>query len=195
MDISNTNYAGVMMDKNIEQIFVDIIQRYMNLPNDYGYTASGNLIPCVTIANQNIKLFNTDKLQITVKTLTTNVYASRSEFKEVLDGYIETIYLNEQKQMQIDIYSKNNDARERYFEVTASLKSTIAQEQEDLYNFKIAKISKTVNLSGLDGSADISRYTVTFNVLTHDKKETYINYYDKFPLQVYTEQGKIYSST
>lgn len=180
---------------NIEQIFVDIIQRYMNLPNDYGYTASGNLIPCVTIANQNIKLFNTDKLQITVKTLTTNVYASRSEFKEVLDGYIETIYLNEQKQMQIDIYSKNNDARERYFEVTASLKSTIAQEQEDLYNFKIAKISKTVNLSGLDGSADISRYTVTFNVLTHDKKETYINYYDKFPLQAYTEQGKIYSST
>ena len=183
------------MDKNIEQIFVDIIQRYMNLPNDYGYTASGNLIPCVTIANQNIKLFNTDKLQITVKTLSSNVYASRSEFKEVQDGYIETIYLNEQKQMQIDIYSKNNDARERYFEVTASLKSTIAQEQEDLYNFKIAKISKTVNLSGLDGSADISRYTVTFNVLTHDKKETYINYYDKFPMQVYTEKGKIYSST
>ena len=183
------------MDKNIEQIFVDIIQRYMNLPNDYGYTSSGNLIPCVTIANQNIKLFNTDKLQITVKTLTSNIYASRSEFKEVLNGYIETVYLNEKKQMQIDVYSKNNDARERYFEVTAALRSYIAQEQEDLYNFKISRISKTVNLSGLDGSADISRYTVTFNVLTHDKKETFVDYYDKFPYQVYTEKGLVKEDT
>lgn len=183
------------MDKAIEQIFVDIIQRYMNLPNDYGYTQSGNLIPCVTIANQNIKLFNTDKLQITVKTVSSEVYASRSEFKEVENGFQETIYLNEKKTLQIDVYSKNNDARERYFEVLASLKSYIAQEQEDLYSFKIGEIGKAINLSGLDGSADISRYTITFSILTHDKKETFVDYYDKFPYEVYTEKGLIGQGT
>lgn len=183
------------MDKAVEQIFVDIIQRYMNLPNDYGYTTSGNLIPCVTIANQNIKLFNTDKLQITVKTVSSEVYASRSEFKEVENGFQETIYLNEKKTLQIDVYSKNNDARERYFEVLAALKSYIAQEQEDLYSFKIGEIGKAINLSGLDGSADISRYTITFSILTHDKKETFVDYYDKFPYEVYTEKGLIGQGT
>ena len=183
------------MNKPLEQIFVDIIKRYMNLPNDYGYTQSGNLIPCVTIANQNIKLFNTDKLQITVKTVSSEVYASRSDFKEVENGFIETVYLNEKKTMQVDIYSKNNDARERYFEVTASLRSYIAQEQEDYYGFKIGEIAKTINLSGLDGSADISRYTVTFSVLTHDKKETFVDYYDKFPYEIYTEKGLIGQGT
>lgn len=181
--------------KTIEEIFADVIRRYMNLPNDYGYTSSGNLIPCVTIANQNIKLFNTDKLQITVKTVSSEVYASRSEFKEVVNGYIETVYLNEKKKLQIDIYSKNNDARERYFEVLASLKSYIAQEQEDLYGFKIGEIGKVINLSGLDGSADISRYSVTFSILTHDKKETFVDYYDKFPYEVYTEKGLIGQGT
>ena len=183
------------MDKAVEQIFVDIIQRYMNLPNDYGYTSSGNLIPCVTIANQNIKLFNTDKLQITVKTVSSEVYASRSEFKEVENGFQETVYLNEKKTLQIDVYSKNNDARERYFEVLAALKSYIAQEQEDLYGFKIGEIGKAINLSGLDGSADISRYTITFSILTHDKKETFVDYYDKFPYEVYTEKGLIKEGT
>lgn len=183
------------MNKAVEQIFVDIIKRYMNLPDDYGYTSSGNIIPCVTIANQNIKLFTTDKLQITVKTVSSEVYASRSEFKEVVNGYIETVYLNEKKKLQIDIYSKNNDARERYFEVLASLKSYIAQEQEDLYSFKIGEIGKVINLSGLDGSADISRYSVTFSILTHDKKETFVDYYDKFPYEVYTEKGLIREGT
>lgn len=189
------NFVEDMMDKALEQIFADIIQRYMNLPNDYGYTQSGNLIPCVTIANQNIKLFNTDKLQITVKTVSSEIYASRNEYKEVKDGFIETVYLNEKKTMQIDIYSKNKEARERYFEVSSALKSYIAEEQEDLYNFKIGEISKTMNLSGLDGSADISRYTVTFSVLTHDEKETFINYYDKFPYKVYTEKGLVKEGT
>lgn len=183
------------MQKSIEKIFVDIIRRYMDLPEIYGRTSNGDVIPCVTIANQNIKLFNTDKIQITVKTVTCNNYASRAEFKEVDNGYEETIYLNEERMMQIDVYSRNNEARERFYEVTAALKSYVAQEQEDLYNFKIAKISKVRNLSGLDGGSDINRYTVTFNVLSHSEKTTFVDYYDKFPLEVHTESGKIYDKT
>ena len=97
--------------------------------------------------------------------------------------------------MQVDVYSRNNDARDRFWEVTSALKSYIAQEQEDLYNFKIAKIAKARNLSGLDGGSDINRFSITFNLLCHDQKTKFIDYYDKFPLEVYTEREKIYDKT
>lgn len=180
------------MDKTVEQIIVDVIRRYMDLPENYGRTQNGDVIPCVIVASQNIKLFNTDKIQITVKTISCENYASHTEFKEVDNGYQETVYLNEKRIMQVDVYSRNNDARDRFWEVTSALKSYIAQEQEDLYNFKIAKIAKARNLSGLDGGSDINRFTVTFNLLCHDQKTKFIDYYDKFPLQVYTEREKIY---
>ena len=54
------------MNKNIEEIFVDLIQKELNLPNNWGLDSQGNEIPCVIIKNQNIKLFNTPNLQIEI---------------------------------------------------------------------------------------------------------------------------------
>ena len=79
------------MDKTVEQIIVDVIRRYMDLPENYGRTQNGDVIPCVIVASQNIKLFNTDKIQITVKTISCENYASRTEFKEAENGYQETV--------------------------------------------------------------------------------------------------------
>ena len=70
------------MQKEIEKIFVDIIKHELNLPDNYGKTSKGDIIPTVIIAAQNIKLFNTNKLQITVKTLSSRNYSNRSEVKE-----------------------------------------------------------------------------------------------------------------
>ena len=68
------------MQIEIEKILVDIITHELDLPENYGKTAQGDVIPCVTIYAQNIKLFNTDKLQITVKTLTAHDYSNRIEY-------------------------------------------------------------------------------------------------------------------
>ena len=187
------------MNKEIEKIFVDIIKHELKLPNDYGTTSRGDVIPTVVIYGQNIKLFNTDKLQVTVRTVSAKTYSNRSEFKEnpkpiAVDGsdaFMEIQDVNQQRMMQIDCYSRNNDARERFWEITAALKSNYAEQQMDKYNFKIGTMSNSINLSGLDGGSDINRYTVTFNVLVHYQKITYIDYYDKFPAKVYTEKGKI----
>ena len=70
------------MKKSIEKIFVDIIKHELNLPDNYGKTSLGDVIPSVIIYSQNIKLFNTDKLQVTVKTVSQRVYSNRSQFKE-----------------------------------------------------------------------------------------------------------------
>ena len=180
------------MNKDIESIIVDIIQTELKLPDNYGTTNRGDIIPCVTIYAQNIKLFNTEKLQITVKTLTARDYSNRIEYiPKDKGGLIEVQDINQGRMMQIDVYSRNDEARRRFWEVSAALKSTYAAQMQDLYNFKIGTITSDINLSGLGGGSDVNRYTLTFNVIVHYQKSEAIDYYDKFQVDTYTEQGKI----
>lgn len=186
------------MNKEIEKILVDIIQKELNLPDNWGTTSKGDVIPCVTIYAQNIKLFNTEHIQITVKTLTAKDFSNRIEYKEnpnptAPDGsdmFLEVQDLNQSRMMQIDVYSRNNEARLRFPEVSMALNSTYARQQMDLYNFKLGTITNDVNLSGLDGGSDVNRYTLTFNVLVHYQKIKPVNYYDKFELNLNTEKGQ-----
>lgn len=178
------------MHKSIEKILVDIIKHELDLPDNYGTTSKGDVIPSVIIYGQNIKLFNTDKLQITVRTVSQQVYSNRNEYKEILGVYTEIQDINEFRIMQVDAYSRNNEARDRFWEIQMALNSTYAQQQMDLYNFKLANITNAQNVSGVDGGSDINRFAITFNVLTHQHKEKSINYYNNFADEYYNEAGK-----
>lgn len=179
------------MNKSIEKILVDIIKHELNLPDNYGKTSKEDVIPSVIIYGQNIKLFNTDKLQITVRTVSQRIYSNRNEYKQDVKGvFTEYQDINESRLMQIDAYSRNNDARDRFWEIEMALNSVYAQQQMDLYNFKIGTIASAQNVSGIDGGSDINRFAITFTVLTHQHKEKAINYYDNFADEYYNEQGK-----
>lgn len=185
------------MNKEIEKIFVDLIQTSLGLPNDYGEDPNGNVIPCVTIKSQNLKLFNTTKLQITVSTLQNQIFSNRKEYREeVIDDvtkYYEDIYINENRTMQIDIYSRNNDARIRFPEVQACLNSTYAEQLQDKYQFRIGVISNAVNLSGLDGGSDINRFTIRFQCLTWNKYTKEVDYYNSFRTQARNTNENIFA--
>lgn len=179
------------MKKSIEKILVDIVKTCLNLPDNYGTTTKCDVVPSVIIYAQNIKLFNTDKLQVVIRCLSAVPYSNRSEFVTNQDGtYSEVQDLNLQRVMQIDCYSRNNEARDRFWEITAALNSTYAQQQMDLYNFKIGRITQSNNISGIDGGSDINRYSITFNVLSHEQKITNIDYYDKFRMTANDENGQ-----
>lgn len=188
------------MNKSIEKILVDIITHELDLPETYGTTERGDVIPCVVIYSQNIKLFNTDKLQITVRASNFNTYSNRIEFKENpkplkpdgSDTYIQVQDLNQSCMIQIDCYSRNNEALNRHHEIIFAMDSVYAQEQMDLYNFKLGLIGNEVNNSGVDGGSDINRFTITFNAIIHFHKEKYINYYDKFKVTANNEQGQFF---
>lgn len=179
------------MQRSIEKIIVDILKHELKLPDNYGKTSNGDEIPSVIIYSQNIKLFNTTKLQITVRAISVDVYSNRSQFVTNPNGtYSEIQDLNLQYMMQVDCYSRDNSARDRFWEVTTALKSIYAQQQMDLYNFKLATITRSNNISGLDGGSDINRYSITFNALTHEQKITNIDYYDKFRMTAQDEVGQ-----
>lgn len=187
------------MQLPIEQIIVNLIQNFMGLPANYGTDVNGNIIPCVSIASQNIKLFNTPELQITVKTISNQVYSNRKEYFDVTETIneqqvtklCERINLNEQRVMQIDAYSRKNDALLRFNEIQMSLTSTLAEQLEDQYQFKIGKISQSYNLSGLDGGSDINRFTIRFNCISWQEIVKDVQYYDKFTITEQDHYDKI----
>lgn len=180
------------MNKQIEKIIVDIIKEEMDLPDNYGKTERGDVIPSVIIYSQNIKLFNTDKLQITVKAGNFKTYSNRLETLQKQDGKFYQIQdLNQGCMIQIDCYSRNNEAIARHQEIIEAMNSIHAHELMDIYNFKLGLIGNTVNTSGADGGSDINRFTTTYSAIIHHHKEKEINYYDKFKAQTYTEKGLI----
>lgn len=178
------------MNKSIEHILVDIIKTCLNLPDNYGTTEDGDIIPSVVIFGQNIKLFNTDKLQITVKAGFFKTYSNRNDVQEINNKFCEVQNLNQSCMVQIDCYSRNNEARERHHEVIMAMNSTYAQQQMDLYNFKLGLIGNEMNTSGLDGGSDINRFTITYSAIIHHQKITEIDYYDKFRITAQNEQEK-----
>lgn len=192
-----------MINIEVEKIIVKLIKNYLELPDNYGFDSQGNEIPTVTIKSQNIKLFNTDKLQITISTISSNVFANRKEYKNVTitnddetttDELHEVVYMNDKRIMQIDIYSRNNEARQRLNEVQMALTSTLAEQLQDEYQFRIGKISNATNLSGLDGGSDVNRYTIRFNCLSWYTKEKAVQFYNKFSTKGYDEKnGEIFS--
>lgn len=179
------------MKKPIEKIIVDIIKYELNLPDDYGRTERGDVIPSVIIYSQNIKLHNTDKLQITVQANNFNTYSNRLETLQKANGKFYQIQdMNQSCMIQIDCYSRNNDARDRHHEIIQALNSIHAHELMDIYNFKLGIIGNTVNASGVDGGSDINRFITTYNAIIHHHKEKEIDYYDKFKVTCRNEQGQ-----
>lgn len=189
------------MNKSVEKIICELIQKSLGLPDNYGVDADGNQIPCVTIRAQNIKLFNTPNIQITVQTVSNRVYSNRKEFfeethtvnNEPVTTYNERLMLNEQRVMQVDIYSRNNDARDRFWEVQTALTSTLSEQLQDKYQFRIAKISNATNTSGLEGGSDINRYSIRFNCLTWQEKINTVDYYDSFRTQARNTNTNIFA--
>lgn len=189
------------MLQEIEKIIADLVRTYLSLPEEYGKDENGNSIPTVVIRGQNIKLFNTPHVQITIATIASNTFANRREhFEEVeveneqpVVKYYERICLNTQHQMQIDVYSRNNEARQRYWEVQAALNSTYSQQLQDRYQFRISKMSTSSNTSGLEGGSDINRYSIRFNCLVWEEKVTPIDYYDSFHTQARDTNTNIFA--
>ena len=185
------------MNKEVEKILVDLIKTYLALPDNYGLDKDGNEIPTVVIRGQNVKLFNTPHLQVTVSTLSTNVFANRREhFETLVNGnlvYNERVCINEQRQMQVDVYSRNNEARQRFWEVQAALNSDACMQLQDKYQFRISKMSNSFNTSGLEGGSDINRFSIRFNCLTWQEKITPIEYYDSFRTQARDSNTNIFA--
>lgn len=147
------------MLREVEKIFVDIIKAELELPDSYGVDSKGNEIPTVFIDSQNITLGTTDKLQIIVGLADAQPYANNNYFDSVTNKEVQEVTLREN--IQIDLVSKNKEARQRRWEILAALQSILSKQKQEEFYFKIFKISSSfVNTSEAEGGSQLNRYSI-----------------------------------
>ena len=93
----------------------------------------------------------------------------------------EVLTQNTQEIYSIQIMSRNNDARSRRHEIVFALNSTQAEQMQEKYGFKIANQPVTfTDVSMGEGASRLTRYAITFNVLSAYSRINPVNYYDSF---------------
>lgn len=168
-------------NEEIEKVIQKILLHELGLPETYG-TENGKIIPSVYIVSPLISQGSTDKLQIAIQSIGSKVvgnnvrYNPNNQFEEIKECVISDM-------IQIDVKSRNNDARTRRFEVLTSLVSTYAKQMQEYYQCKIFNIpSDFSNTQAAEGATLIYRYTITFSVEYLKTYKKQFDYYDKFSL-------------
>jgi len=164
-----------MTDKIIEKYIVDILTKEMNLETDH-----------IWIWSQNRKLPDNAKgLYCTVGVINSRVVSAKSIMEDVeVEGGSESQEVQEIYEfcdVQIDLMSYDNQARDRRSEIIMALNSFYAQNLMEKEQFRIYEIPHNlVNMSHLFGGSQINVWSVviTCDILTRKKKDT--DYYDKF---------------
>ncbi len=170
-------------NREIEKIIQDILLHELNLPEDYG-TEDGYIVPSVYIVAPNIHLGTTDKLQIGIQSIGSRIISSVSEQKEKDGIFLEEKQMVVSDNIQIDIKSKNSDARIRRFEVLAALESIYAKQMQEKWHCRIFQIPRGfINISFAEGSAQIYRFSATIATQYTRRYTTEIDYYDTFPIE------------
>ena len=181
------------MIKEIESIIQDILLQELALPTSYG-TVNGKVVPSVYIVAPNISLGTTDKLQIGIQSIGSKIVSNhvRSVFVPSSTGGADTMtQYNEatiDDNLQIDISSKNSDARVRRHEVFMALNSYYSKQLQEKYGFRIFGLpSGFMNTSAADGGTVVYRYSITFQcqyMRVYSRTVTGYDYYKTFPTTV-----------
>ncbi len=94
--------------------------------------------------------------------------------------------------VQIDLMSRSNEARNRRHEVLMALNSFYSQNVQDEECFRIFELpTMFTNTSGLQGGSDINRFTLIIPTMVSETKTKSTNYYDTFRATVKTEEADL----
>lgn len=171
------------MNTDTSSVLVDILYQYTGL-------CKGS----IWIRNQDRQIPNKPDLYIVVGFVSSPGIVGNVTYMKEVDGDsgTEQHEINEVQvleNIQIDLFSRNDQARLRKWEVIAALQSFYSQQQQEKNNFKIFRIpSAFIDISQPDGSAMLNRYSVTVTCMVWYRKDrimTQLNsplgdYYDDF---------------
>lgn len=173
------------MDIDVIKIFQKLFLKELNLPESYGRDKFGFVIPSVYLISPSANLGDTDKLQIGIQSIGSNCISNQTNYATIENVYTEVSELVIDDIIQIDIMSRNNEARDRRFEIIAALNSTYSKQLQEEYCFKIFQIPERMSYTGLlETSAYIYRYTLTINCQYLKRYTKPVDYYNKFNIEV-----------
>ena len=123
-------------------------------------------------------------------TIICNVTSMEAQTVDAVITQHEINQVQQREDIMIDIFSRNNDALFRNWEVVAAMQSFYSQQQQELNNFKIFRQPvSVVNTSGAEGGSNINRFSITVAAIVWYKKDKLLksplgDYYDDFTTRV-----------
>lgn len=104
------------------------------------------------------------------------------------NGLIEYQSVHSLANMALDVFARGSEARNYRELAIMALNSTYSQQVQEKYGFQIARNSFNVtNTSEVEGTAELNRYSISFNVTYMSETSKSIDYYDTFSKKVITE--------
>ncbi len=180
------------MNSTAEQVIVDILRTELGLAD-----------PNIWVMHQNRLIPETDDLFIVVGMVDSQIMnvVNSSELVTVTqnppadpyESLREVQQVGVRENIQIDIMSRNDDARMRRWEVLAALSSIYSVQKQEEQDFKIFAIPRTfVNSSGAEGGSTINRFTIIVSCMVLYTKKKAISggydYYNDFDTRADTEK-------
>lgn len=133
----------------------------------------------VFIYEENIDLPKDKNLYIAIQHINTQPYSVTNKQTPTETGFQEEINLLTREEYIINVVSRNDEARTRKEEVVLALNSFKSLQQQEKYQFNIAKITSSfINVSELEGAGILKRYAIKIVILAHKTKTNDIDYYD-----------------
>ncbi len=131
----------------------------------------------VVVYNQNWKSPKDDDIYIIVSEGTSKVIANTNRFdpdteKEIKRVSVSTTY-------NIEITSRNTDAKYRKAEVLAALGSNYSEQKQEENHIRIFRTNQILDLSFVDGRSALSRYQIPVIINSVQTYEKAITYFDK----------------
>lgn len=158
-----------------EEIIVDIMRSELLLSDNH-----------VWIRNQNRTIDIDNDLYVVVGMVDSKIISNVNTITPTATGMTELQQVSMRENIQIDIFSKTNDASLRRAEVLAALQSFYSKQKQEENNFKIFQIPTTfVNASSAEGGSNINRFTIVIACHALFSKEKVLqsdsgDYFDEF---------------
>jgi len=172
------------MNSLAEQIILEIIKQELPLQNQRGWIRFQNkLIPEDT------------GLYVVVGMVDSQVMSNVNTSLPTDEGMTERQQVQMRENVQIDVFSRDNSALTRHWEILAALNSVYSVQMQEKNYFRIFQVPTSfVNTSAAEGGSNLNRFTIVVSCFVWYNKEKMLSspngdYYDDFTTRVDDENS------
>ncbi len=137
----------------------------------------------VILYNQKFDIPPDVRLYVVLSVLGTKTFGANTSYDEdpVSGELLETQNVNRQEMLSVLFYSWTSEARTRNWEIPAALVSTLSQQLQEKNSISISKVpTAMLDVSEVEGTKRLNRYSLTFNVLAAYTKRQPVDYFSQF---------------
>lgn len=152
---------------NADEILADIIAEELEIDSSR-----------VVLYDQNFQAPKDPDIYVIISMGPRRVISSKQEFDPDSNSEIKTVILS--TTYNVEIASKNEDAKYRNHEIVMALTSNDAKQKMEENNIAIFRTGQIMDLSAIEGRSALHRYRIPVIIQTIEQKEKVIDYFDNF---------------